>query len=103
MMDLQSLSLPLEALEKASVAMSLDIYFLIDQDGLIVHANPASEHWLGFPENEIMNTSILSLIHPGDVHDVDRDMQNLTESFTPPLSVKFGCSTMILHIMVLIF
>ena len=85
MMDLQSTPLPVGALEKASVAISLDISYLIDTDGMIIHANPASEHLLGFPKNEILNTSILSLIHPDDVHDVDRDMQNLTESFTPPV------------------
>lgn len=85
MMDLQSASLPLEALEKASVAISFDIRFLLDTDGMVIHANPASENLLGFPENEILNTSILSFIHPDDVHGVERDMQNLTAGFTPPV------------------
>lgn len=85
MMDLQSASLPLEALEKASVAISFDVSYLLDTDGMIIHANPASENLLGFPENEILNTPIFSFIHPDDVHGVERDMQNLTASFTPPV------------------
>ncbi len=83
-MDQQPHSLPVEAFFKASAAISPDITYLIDEKGIINHANQASETLLGFQQDEILNTSIHSLIHPDDTYAVAGDMQNISKSFSPP-------------------
>ncbi len=83
-MDQQPDSLPVEALFKAFAAISPDITYLIDENGIISHANQASEYLLGFNQDEILNTSIHSLIHPDDTHAVDIDMQNISRTSSPP-------------------
>ncbi len=84
-MSEQLYSLPVDTLERLSVENSPDVTYLIDQEGRVVHASQASENLLGFQNNEILNSSILSLIHPDDVSAVDNDLQNISENFTPPV------------------
>ncbi len=83
-MDQQSESPPVEALLKASSAISPDILYLLDEKRNIIHTNQASENLLGFPENELLKTPVFSLIHPDDTHDVDSDLKNHSQNFSPP-------------------
>jgi len=77
--------LPIETMESLSVECSPDISYLIDCCGRVVHANKASEMLLGFQNDEILNSPILSLVHPDDIPVVDSHMQKLSQSFTPPV------------------
>ena len=83
-MDQHPGPLPIEALFEASAAISPDITYLIDKNRKIIHANEASEKLLGFPQDDILDTPILSLIHPDDTHGVDRDLQNHSQNFSLP-------------------
>ncbi|HID69689.1 MAG TPA: PAS domain-containing sensor histidine kinase [Desulfobacterales bacterium] len=84
-MNQQAESLPVEALFKASAAVSPDITYLLDEKKNIIHANQASENLLGFPEDEILETQIFSLIHPDDTHGVGSDLQSHSPDFSPPV------------------
>ena len=83
-------ALPVKALESLSVENSPDIICLLDDECRVVHVNKASENFLGFPQDEIINSSILSLIHPDDLKVVISDIQKLSENFTPsPRQIRF--------------
>jgi diguanylate cyclase (GGDEF)-like protein/PAS domain S-box-containing protein len=52
---------------RAIVETSTLIYYVVDADGRIIYANPASEHLLGYSSGEILGMAATELIHPEDL------------------------------------
>ncbi len=55
-----------EAWFQAIVQSSSDIFFVVDDDGVIRYASPAFEWMLGYPRHAAVGWNITTLVHPDD-------------------------------------
>ncbi|GEM_PF-2554115 len=61
----------------ALVAAAAELIFLIDRNGHIFYANPASEALLGYPAAELLAKPALLFIHPDDQKSVASDLARI--------------------------
>jgi len=61
-----------DALLAGAMRASFDCIIVIDEAGLVVDWNPASEHTFGFSKEEAIGRSVAELIIPPEHHDAHR-------------------------------
>src|SRR5918994_130767 len=74
---------------RSLVRYALDIFTILDSEGLILYESPAVERILGFRPEDRIGTDALSLIHPDDLANVKRRLAVLLEEPDRTLSVKY--------------
>jgi PAS domain S-box-containing protein len=62
--------------------LSLELLGIADFDGRLQQLNPSWERVLGYPNNELLQTSGLELAHPDDLPAMRAEMERLRESDT---------------------
>ena len=68
---------------------TVDMIHLNDSEGQIIFTNKATEKILGYPLNELINTSAFNIIHPDDREIIGNDMQSISrEDHVPPRDIR---------------
>jgi PAS domain S-box-containing protein len=74
---------------RSLVRYALDIFTILDSEGLILYESPAVERILGFRPEDRIGTDALSHIHPDDLANVKRRLAVLLEEPDRTLSVQY--------------
>jgi PAS domain S-box-containing protein len=73
-----------QALYRKVVDNSTDVISLVDLDGMLVYVSPAQERMLGYRSEELVDTALLDLVHPGDAPVVTVALASVFEHDPPP-------------------
>jgi PAS domain S-box-containing protein len=61
-----------------------DVLFSLDREGVLTYVSPASEHMLGYSPSEVLGRSVWTFIHPEDIPQLQRSLQQTMEGRLSP-------------------